>query len=258
MTTTGQPVDLSVVLPAYNEEAVIGELVRRATNSLDAKGLRYEIQVVDDGSRDGTGEVLTSLRETSPALRVVTHESNRGYGAALRSGIEAARGEHILLADGDGQFRIEDFEALWSRREQADVVLGYRKPRHDPWVRKFAGWMYGRVLVRLALGGRFRDVNCGFKLVPRRIVDGMELHSTGALISAELLTRARLAGATFVEIGVDHFPRRRGAATGLLPRVVLQMVRELVTLRHKILSAGRASRRSGLRPDCDAVESASA
>jgi len=258
MTTIGQPLDLSVVLPAYNEEAVIGDLVRRATESLDASGLRYEINVVDDGSRDGTGEVLASLCETAPALRVLTHERNRGYGAALGSGIAAARGERILLADGDGQFRIEDFERLWARREEADLVLGYRKPRQDPWVRKFAGWLYGRVLVRVAFGGRFRDVNCGFKLVPRRIVDGMELYSTGALVSAELLTRARLAGATFLEIGVEHFPRRRGSATGLLPRVVIQMVRELVTLRRKIVRAGLEPRPTGLRPDCDAVESASA
>ena len=86
----------------------------------------------------------------------------------------------------------------------------------------------------------------------------MELYSTGALVSAELLTRARLAGATFLEIGVEHFPRRRGSATGLLPRVVVQMVRELVTLRRKIVRAGLEPRPTGLRPDCDAVESASA
>ena len=251
-------VDLSVVLPAYNEAASIGDLLRRAVDHLDRSGIRYEIRVVDDGSRDDTCRVLANLCESRPRLTVVTHAENRGYGAALRTGIETSRGEHILLADGDGQFRIEDVDVLWRHRKSADLVLGFRNPRKDPLLRRLAGWAYGRVLVRLAFGGRFRDVNCGFKLVARRVTEGMNLCSTGALISAELLTRARLAGATFIEIGVEHLPRRAGTATGLLPRVVLKMLRELVSLRRRIVSERGRIASNGLRPGCDAVESASA
>jgi hypothetical protein len=111
--------------------------------------------------------------------------------------------------------------------------------------------------VPAALGGRFRDVNCGFKLLRRRVVEGMELRATGALFSAELLTRARLAGATWVEVGVDHFPRRSGTATGLLPGVVVAMVGELLRHRAAILKGGEPSG-GNLRTGCDAVESASA
>jgi len=127
----------------------------------------------------------------------------------------------------------------------------------DPYVRRAAGWLYGHVVVPLVFGGRFRDVNCGFKLLRRRVVEHMELRSHGALFSAELLTRARLAGATWIEVGIEHFPRTSGAATGLLPRVVLGMIGELVRHRAAILRAGRAPTK-GLRTGCDAVESASA
>ena len=249
-----QSLELSVVLPAYNEESNIGAVVESAQAHLEARGISYEIHVVDDGSGDRTSDVVAALGARNPNVRVIRHPVNRGYGAAIRSGLAASRGRHVLVSDGDGQFRIHNLDALWERREQADLVLGYRDPRHDPWPRRVAGWVYNRILVRLALGARFRDVNCGFKLIARPVVEHIELESSGALISAELLTRAARAGATFIEIGVAHEPRRYGRATGLLPGVVLRMTRELVALRASIL--GRAEGR--LRPGCDAVESASA
>jgi glycosyltransferase involved in cell wall biosynthesis len=248
--------ELSVVLPAYDEADNIGSVVESASSHLRRLGISHELVVVDDGSRDATAAVLAALGERVPELRSVAHETNQGYGAAVRSGLRAARGRYVLLSDGDGQFRIDDLDALWPYRLRADVVLGYRNPRNDPFARRVAGWMYNRVFVRLLLGGRFRDVNCGFKLFAREVVADMELHSTGALISAELLTRARLAGAVFIEIGVRHFPRLKGNATGLLPRVVLKMLSESVRLRRRIL-ATTSGRPSGLRPGRDAVESAS-
>jgi len=258
MTTVQEVPQLSVVMPAYNEAASIGTVVEQVSAHLEDRGIRYEINVVDDGSRDGTGRILDALRSRHPRLRIVRHTVNLGYGAAIRSGLRSARGEHILVSDGDGQFDIEDLDPLWRRRDHADLVLGYRNPRNDPWTRRLAGWLYSRVLVRLMLGGSFRDVNCGFKLISRPVIENMELSSTGALISAELLTRARLGGAHFAEVAVRHFPRRTGKATGLLPRVVLRMLRELITLRGRILSCTPVRARTGLRTEPDAVESASA
>lgn len=257
MTTVSKPPDLSVVLPAYNEAGSIEHVVRDMARYLGAAELSHEIHVVDDGSGDGTPDLLNALGSEVPALRVLRHRRNLGYGAALRSGIAAARGDYVLLADGDGQFRVEGVGELWKRRHEADLVLGFRNPRRDPRLRRAAGWLYGRVIVPLALGGRFRDVNCGFKLLRRRVVEQMELRSHGALFSAELLTRARLAGATWVEVGVDHVPRQCGSATGLLPRVIAGMIGELFRHRTAILRSGRAAA-NGLRTGCDAVESASA
>lgn len=257
MTTASKPLDLSVVLPAYNEAGNIGRVVEEMTRYLAAVDLAHEIHVVDDGSRDRTPTVLQTLRTQLPALRVLRHRRNLGYGAALRTGLAAARADYVLLADGDGQFGVAGLGEMWKRRHEADLVLGYRNPRRDPRLRRAAGWMYGRVVVPLALGGRFRDVNCGFKLLRRRVVEQMEIRSHGALFSAELLTRARLAGATWIEVGVDHFPRTRGAATGLLPRVIAGMIGELVRHRAAILRSGNAPA-NGLRTGCDAVESASA
>jgi len=257
---SARAVALSLVVPVYNEEGNIGRVVELASGYLEGRGISYEINVVDDGSVDATAEVLAGLCPSHPYLRIVRHPRNLGYGAAVRSGIAASLGKHILVSDGDGQFRIEDLPAVWDRRHDADLVLGFRNPRKDSRPRRVAGWVYSRVLVRWAFGGHFRDVNCGFKLIARHVVEEMELLADGALISAELLTRARLAGATFIEVGVNHFPRARGSATGLLPRVVVRMLGELMRLRSSILAtaSGRGRNGGGLRTECDAVESASA
>jgi len=250
--------ELSIVVPAFNEAANIGPVVERAAAHLETRGIDYEIHVVDDGSSDGTAGRIADVSARFPRVTIVRHARNRGYGAAIRSGLAASSGKHVLVSDGDGQFAIErDLDALWMRRGQADLVLGVRNPRSDPPLRRMAGWIYSRMLVRWLLGGRFRDVNCGFKLVARPVFEGMDLQSTGALISAELLTRARLRGATFVEVNVAHGRRRYGRATGLLPSVVIRMLRELVALRASILGRDAAPE-SGLRAECDAVESASA
>lgn len=283
MTTLPTVPELSVVYPAFNEERSIGSLVRAAVHYLQRARIAFEIAVVDDGSRDGTRDVLHALSGSDPRIRVLTHDRNLGYGAAIRSGLSAARGRRVLISDGDGQFEINQLASLWSRRGEADVVLGFRNPRNDPPARRLAGWLYGRVIVPLALGVRVRDVNCGFKLLDRRVLERIDLASTGALISAELIARARLAGATFVEVGVDHEPRRAGRPTGLLPRVVLRTMVELASLRPTILGRSawavgeglggrlryrmrtgardtrtksmREVTRAGLRARCDTVES---
>jgi glycosyltransferase involved in cell wall biosynthesis len=256
----GPTAELSVVLPAYNEADNLAAVIEEAGLHLREAGIDHEIVVVDDGSTDATQSILAALAGEVPTLRRVIHPTNLGYGAALRSGVGASVGRFVLLSDGDGQFRMEDLSSLWRYRDRADVVLGYRNPRHDPLARRIAGWLYNRIFVRVMLGGRFRDVNCGFKLFSREVLADMELHSTGALISAELLTRARLGGASFVEVAVRHFPRTAGNATGLLPRVVLKMLGESVRLRQRIL-ATRATEKltdTGLPTEVDAVESASA
>ncbi len=257
MTTLEPYPELSVVFPAFNEARTIERVISETTEYLDNAGIRFEVNVVDDGSVDDTATVLRSISSRDSRVRVSTHRRNLGYGAALRTGLEAARGNRVLLSDSDGQFHIGQLEALWRRREEADIILGYRNPRKDPVMRRIAGWLYCRVLVRLLFGGRFRDVNCGFKLIDRSVLDGMEFLSRGALISAELLTRARMAGASTIEVGIEHRSRDTGKATGLLPRVVWRTCVEVIALRSQILecAAGRAS--AGLRAGYDPLESRS-
>jgi glycosyltransferase involved in cell wall biosynthesis len=166
----------------------------------------------------------------------VTHSGQRGYGAAIRSGLAAARHDHVLLTDGDRQFDPADLARLIAGLDEADVVVGYRRRRADPWGRRLGGvlWTW---LVGATLGVWVRDVNCAFKLLPRRAIDGLSLVSDGAVISAELLARLTTGGWRIAEVPVSHLPRLAGRASGGSGRVILRAMGELVRLRRRLRSA---------------------
>jgi len=189
--------------------------------------------VVDDGSRDGTRAVASRLAAGDPHVRVVAHDHNRGYGAALRSGISAAREPWVLLTDADLQFDFMDLEAFAALADDHDLIAGYRERRSDPWRRRLAGaaWTW---LVDVLLGLRVRDVDCAFKLVRRDLLDQLTLTADGAAISAELLAGAAARGARVGELAVRHFPRGAGRQSGLRPTVVVRASAELLRLRRAL------------------------
>ena len=224
---------ISAVLPAYNEEANLEGTVRALAPVLAQVAADYEILVVDDGSADRTAEIGRRLAEEFPHVRLLRHERNRGYGAALRTGFAAARKEWILLLDADGQFLPGEVERFVPPAPGADLVLGYRRQRADPAHRRFFAAVW-RVLVGLLLGVWVRDTNCGFKLMRTVLVQSLDLQSVGALISAELLAKARRRRAVLVQVPVTHVPRRFGRQTGGSLRVTLRAYYELARLGWRI------------------------
>jgi glycosyltransferase involved in cell wall biosynthesis len=238
------------VVPAYNEEATIGAVVRELLSVLPAVAIRGEVIVVDDGSQDGTAPAVDRIAATESRVRLIRHTDNRGYGAALRSGLGASREPWCFFVDGDGQFEARELVRLVAAAPEADVVAGYRAPRADVAMRRFCGWSWSW-LMRRVLAVPVRDVNCAFKLVRREVLGAVELESAGALVNAELLGKAARRGFRVREVPVTHRPRRHGRATGVAPRVVLQAFRELVALAGRIRAIGvsdpRLASRVGIR-----------
>jgi glycosyltransferase involved in cell wall biosynthesis len=226
-------VSVSAVLPAFNEEPNVERAVEGLERALAASAGAYEIIVVDDGSRDGTAAVLERLQSRSPNLVVVRHPSNLGYGAALRSGFRRARFPWVFFMDADNQFDPTEIALLLDHRDEADMVIGHRAVRRDPWPRRLNAFAFF-TLVRLLFGYLARDVNCAFKLIRRELLDRLALRSSGALINTEMLTLARRRGARIVEVPVHHFPRTAGTQTGAHPAVVLRAFRELFQLRRSL------------------------
>jgi glycosyltransferase involved in cell wall biosynthesis len=223
---------ISAVLPAFNEEAIIERTVRHVAGVLSGLTTDYEVIVTNDGSRDRTGEVLAALAAAEPGLnlRVVTHPVNRGYGAALASGFDAARKELIFLTDGDKQFDVTELgEFLPEMNAQTDLVVGWRRKRADPPMRKLnaLGW---KMLVNALFGYTARDVDCAFKLFRRRVWESMTVHARGATFSAEFLIKARRLGFRVTELPVSHFPRTAGSPTGARPDVIVRAFVELFRL----------------------------
>jgi glycosyltransferase involved in cell wall biosynthesis len=234
--TAAEPGGITVVLPAYREEANLAATVEDMLGTLAGCGERHWVVVVDDGSDDGTGSVAGLLADRYPGrVLVMRHPVNRGYGAAVRTGIAAAIERTdpawLFLTDSDGQFRAEQLPWFLSeaRARQADAVIGYRPRRADPASRKVNAWLWTQAS-RLLLGVGARDVDCAYKLISRRLLDGVQLRGDAALISPELLMRIADRGARIVQLPVRHYPRKHGQQTGAKLSVILASLAGLVGL----------------------------
>lgn len=222
--------ELSVFFPAYNEEANVRSTTEAVLKVLPEVADRYEVLIVDDGSRDRTPELADELREAHPEVRVIHHATNRGYGGALRTGFYNCRYELISFIDGDGQFDFGEIREFLEYTPQYDLVIGYRLRRQDTVLRTVNARAWG-TLIRLVFGLKVRDIDCAFKLVQRRALRSMpKLRSDGAMVSAELLIRARNTGLSIKEVPVHHYPRRAGEQTGANLRVIAKAFRDLFSL----------------------------
>jgi glycosyltransferase involved in cell wall biosynthesis len=238
---------LSIVLPCYDEAPNVAAAVAEAHAAARRFAQQHEVIVVDDGSRDGTRAIAEVLAARDPRVRVVTHPENRGYGAAVRSGLRASRGAWVLLTDGDLQFDLGELAAMLPLAADHELVAGYRIDRADPATRRLAAHAWN-ALVRRSFGVGVRDVDCAFKLMRGDAVRALPLESEGAMVSTELLVRAHLAGWRIAEVGVHHRPRVAGEATGGDARVVLRAFRERRALARRLRAEAAAPGRPLPRP----------
>ncbi len=231
---------LSLVLPAYNEEAGIQQAIEEACQALEELTTAYEILVVDDGSGDGTADLVAELAAERPHVRLLRHESNRGYGAALRTGFAAARFERVAFTDADCQFHLADLGRLLPLSDRYSLVVGWRQHRQDPWRRRFLSRGYN-MLTSALLGTRVRDCDCALKVFQREVLPKLLPETNTFFVNAEMLTKARQRGLEVAEVSVRHRPRLRGQSKVSLREVP----RTLATLlpfwwSHVLFPTGRA------------------
>jgi len=256
MSTEGRSrtsLSVSAVLPAYNEAAIIERTVRHVADVLRTVAQDFEVIVSNDGSRDQTGAILADLQQRAPELHlhIVTHPTNRGYGAALASGFDAATKDLIFLTDGDKQFDVTELRGFLPAMDgQTDLVIGWRLKRADPPMRKLnaLGW---KLLVNTLFGYTARDVDCAFKLFRRRVWQSLTVYARGATFSAEFLIKARRLGFRVTELPVSHYPRTAGSPTGarldVIVRAFVELFRLWRNLDRELAQDPRAAAQAGRR-----------
>ncbi len=231
--------ELSVFFPTYNEEGNIGIVVSRARAVLQKIAGKWEIIIVDDGSTDQTSKIADELAKNDKRVRVIHHKANLGYGGAFKTGFENAKYPWVAFTDSDGQFDFSDIEKLIAKKDDADLVLGFRKKRADSIARKVFtfGWAS---LARVILGLKAKDYSCGFKLIKKKVYEAVQpLVGEEKVTQIELLVKARKKKFRFAEVGVNHFPRTSGKQTGAKLRVVFKSVLDLFKLWGKIHGVSR-------------------
>jgi dolichol-phosphate mannosyltransferase len=242
---------LSVILPAFNEAGNIERAVRTSASAVSPLVEDYELVVVDDGSSDETPRILERLKlEVGTRLRVVTHETNFGYGVALRSGFDAARGRLVFYTDADNQFDLGELVDFLPLMDSYDAALGYRVGRQDGAFRLMVSNGYN-ALASAAFGMSVRDLNCSFKLFRREALTSLRLEEKHFFIDTEIVIQLHRAGYRFTQRGVRHYPRTAGKSSVSptdVPRTFLQLLKLWVKLRLSGSESGRSVMASGTRP----------
>lgn len=228
------PLSISVFFPCYNEEANVENTTLAVLATLRRISDDFEVIIVNDGSKDRTGEIADRLAGQYAQVRAVHNHTNLGYGGALQRGFREATKPWVCYTDGDGQFDFDEIKKLLPLLDVYDIVSAYRRNRQDSLSRTINAFCW-TALVNRVLPIGLRDIDCAFKVYPRKLFDEIEMKSSGALIDAEILARAKRLGYSIGQVGVHHYPRTAGRQTGANLRVILLAFKELFTLRKDIL-----------------------
>lgn len=222
--------ELSIFFPFWNEQENVESVVGKAIVVASKVAKKWEIIMIDDGSSDKTFEIIKKLANKDKRLVAVSHRVNRGYGAALKTGFEKARYEYIVFNDGDGQFDFSEVSKLMDRIDNADLVIGFRKKRLDHPFRHILMNML-KIWDYLFFRFKFKDIDCGFKLFRKEAINKiMPLLSEGAMITTEILAKAKKNKLKITEVEVHHYPRLFGDQSGGNIRVILRAVKESLLL----------------------------
>jgi len=224
--------ELSVFFPFWNEEKNVKSVAEQAITVLPHIAEKWEIILVDDGSSDNTLSVAQGVASSHPKIRVISHKPNRGYGAALKEGFNAAQYDYVAFADGDGQFDFSQVSLLINAIKGHDIAIGYRTKRNDEkliirlllmYLLKIWDFILFRFLVK--------DIDCGFKLFTRKALDKiMPFRSEGAMITTEILAKAKARKLKIAQVGVNHYPRKHGKQSGANVQVVIRAIFESLIL----------------------------
>ncbi len=217
---------ISIIFPAYNEEKNIKKTVNEAYKFAEKAFKDFEIIVVDDGSVDNTATIVEEISNTKKKVKLLKNGRNLGYGATVWKGLKAAKKKLIFFSDADRQFDLREIASILEHVGEYDVVIGYRRKRKDPFLRKLNAWGW-KLLLRLVLNLKVRDIDCAFKLFRRDVVEKVSVKSTGATFSAELIYNIKKKGFRIKEVGVGHYPRVAGSPTGAKLSVIKKAFVEL-------------------------------
>lgn len=226
--------EISVVMPAFNEEGNIEKTIRDSFKALKNLRMHGEVVVTEDGSSDNTRKIIIDLKKEYPDLKMVVHEKNCGYGESLKDAILNASGKYIVSIDSDGQFDISEVPLLINEKKKGfDVIAGYRKKKRDSAFKVLADRGLN-LIMRILFGVSYRDTNCAFKLYSPGIFDKITIEARGYQAPTEILMKLHTLGFKIGEIGVTHFAREKGRSALNPFNTIKQMMFFLIYLRIKI------------------------
>jgi len=221
---------LSLFFPAYNEESVIKKTLAAAAKVAPGIAETYEIIVINDGSTDRTREIVEDIISANPRIKLISHPTNQGYGAAIKSGLAAVRYPWVIVCDSDGQFNLSEIKKFTPFITDYDLIIGYRLKRSDSRYRRLMAFIL-RMVNLILFKINFKDIDCGFKLFKKEVITAVgPLATNSAITVTEFITRAVRLGYRVKEVGVSHHSRSGGQQTGGKLSVVIKGAKEAIRL----------------------------
>jgi glycosyltransferase involved in cell wall biosynthesis len=227
--------DISVFFPVYNDEKTIERVTLKAINILKKYANEFEVLIIDDFSPDSSGKIADQLSLKYDNVKVIHHDKNYGYGAALKTGFQNAKYDFICQTDGDDEYDIDDLEKFIKLIDYYDLIITFRYVRvYSNW-RIFVSRIYNMILRQL-FRLNYRDISTGLRFVRKDVLQGVELLSDSPFIGAELAIKAMLKGYRVGEVGIQTFPREFGKGSAVSAKNIYRTMKDMVKVYRQIFS----------------------
>lgn len=236
MTNSKKISSISFFCPAYNDALNLPDLIPGVIDFLERNAEVFEVIIIDDGAKDGTGIEADHLAKTYPQIKVIHHHHNRGYDATLKEGFMSGRYDYILYTDGDNQYNISDLEPHLHLLDNNDMLIGFATSKAVSFPRKIQSQVYN-LLVNIMFGVNFKDINCSLKICKKAVIDSIDIRSDsfGAFIDAEIVLKAYKNGFKIIQFPVTHYRRRNGVASGSRLVVIWHTFRDMLKLKFNLI-----------------------
>lgn len=226
---------ISLFFPVYSDERTVRRVTEKALTVLSEVASDSEVIVIDDGSPDLSGKIADELAREYETVRVVHHDTNRGYGEALKTGFAEARYEWICFTDGDDEYDVFDLRRLVCHIDHYDLIITFRYVKLYSAFRVFISWIYNWI-VRVLFRTHYRDVSTGLRLVRKSLIDELVLQSSSPFIGAEIAIKTMLKGYRVGEVGIQTFPRTFGRGASVTPTNIIATIRDMIRVYRTIFS----------------------
>lgn len=227
---------ISITIPAYNEEETLTQVTEQAVTSVSHLSHTFEILLVNDGSTDKTGAIITSLSRKHPGIvRSISHKVNKGFSAAMNTCYSNADGDYIFLGPADGQFDYYEIATFTKKINHFDIVVGYRVHNEETVMRKVNSFFF-HLLARILFGIRLKEFSSCI-MYTRNVRDSIHVqaNSYACLFLPEFMYRAAQAGCTIGEVPIHFYSRKGGVQKGTNIRMIVKTIHEMLLFKYSLL-----------------------
>lgn len=220
--------------PVYNDEKTIRTVTEKSLKVLSDIASEYEILIVHDGSPDNSGKIADELAETYPAVSVVHHGRNRGYGKAIQSGFNYDnKYDWICFTDGDDEYDVRELYHMVKLLPHYDLLISFRYAKAYSTWRMFVSYVYN-VVLRFMFRSPYRDISSGLKLVRREVIEDLDITSSSPFVGAEIVLKSMLKGYHVGEIGINTYPRQFGKSTSTSYANIIATIKDMLRVYKEV------------------------